>query len=157
MKKLPNNASAAAIGGLLGVTDRRIRQIASEAGIAAAAHNSWPVGPVVRAAIAAAGRERENDAEREAKARLMSARARDVELRTAERERQLCPTDDAVNVVLRYVGSVVAKLNSMPAQITRDLQLRQQIEAVIDGFRNEMDAELAELAKIYEDGPGDEQ
>lgn len=154
-KQIPTNASAAEIGALLGVSDRRIRQIAADAGIAASEHGSWPVGPVTRAAVAAASRERENDAEREARARLMAARAREVELRTAERERELIPTEDAINLIMTYFGSIVAKLNGLPAQITRDLKLRRQIEDVLDGFRREMDGELQAVAKFYSEMPED--
>lgn len=153
--ELPPTASAAEIGKLLGRSDRRVRQIAADAGIAASEHGLWPVGPVIRAAVAAASRERDSDAEKEARARLMAARAREVELRTAERERELVPTEDAVGLVIRYIGSMVAKLNGLPAQITRDVKLRRQIEAVIDGFRNEMDKELAEVAKFYAGEPGE--
>lgn len=147
--QIPCTASAAEIGKLLGLSDRRVRQVAADAGIAAAEHGQWPVGAVVRAAVAAAGRERESDAEREAKARLLTARAREVELRTAEREKELCPTQDAVDYVMHYFGLVISRLNGLPAQITRDLKLRRQIEAAIDQMRTDIDGELAGISNFY--------
>jgi len=154
--EIPSTASAAEIGKVLGITDRRVRQIATDAGISASAHGQWPVGPVMRAVVAAASRERENDAEREARARLMAARAREVELRTAERERELVPTEDAVNLVINFIGSMVSKINGLPARITRDVELRRKIEATLDEFRMEMDGELKEVAKFYAGQPGDD-
>lgn len=145
----PEAASAKALASVTGVSSRRLRQIATEAGISPSAHGRWPVAPVVLAVIAAAGRQRENDAERDARAALMRARAREIEVRTAQRERELVPIAEATAFVTRIVGKMIALLTALPARATRDVVMRRRIEELIDEARLELDKEFEAAASEY--------
>lgn len=151
--KIPDAASADALAALLGVSSRRARQIAAEAGIEAAGRGLWPVGPVVRAAIAAAGRDREGSAERDARAALMRARAREIEIRTAEREGELVPMEEAVAYAQAVVGTLISRMNGLPAQITRDRRERQKIETILDEIRSDVAKVIPEHGSAYRSLP----
>lgn len=152
-EKIPDAASADALAALLDVTPRRIRQIASEGRMKPLSRGLWPVAPIIRAAIAAAGREREGDAERNARASLMRARAREIEVRVAEREKELVPTEEAVAYTQAVIGALISRMNGLPAQITRDLDERRRIETILDTIRWEVDRVFEEYAVRYRSLP----
>lgn len=151
--KIPEAASADALATLLDVTPRRVRQIASESHIKAAGRGLWPVAPIVRAAVAAAGREREGSAERDARAALMRARAREIELRTAREEGELVPTEEAVAYTQSVVGALISRMNGLPARITRDARERRKIEAILDEIRADVAKASAEHGPAYRSLP----
>jgi hypothetical protein len=68
--------------------------------------------------------------------RLRDARAREVELRIAEREHRLIDMAEHEAVLTEVLGIVVAAMDGMPARITRDLRLRAVIEAEINDTLN---------------------
>lgn len=149
----PEAAGVSALAAVTGLSSRRLRQITAEAGIAPVARGLWPVAPTIMAVIAAAGRQRENDAERDARAALMRARAREIEVRTAQREGELVPIAEATAFVTRIVGKMVSLLAALPARATRDVALRRRIEALIDAARLELDKEFEAAAEQYRRGP----
>ena len=72
----------------------------------------------------------------EADGRLRDARAREVELRIAEREHRLIDMVEHESVLAEVVGIVTTALDGLPARVTRDLGLRAVIEAEINATLN---------------------
>lgn len=66
--------------------------------------------------------------------RATESRAREIELRIAERCRELIPLDDAKTEVARIVSDVRAEIVGLGARVTRDLELRRQIDQETDGI-----------------------
>ena len=67
---------------------------------------------------------------------LRAVRAREIAVRTAERERKLIPIEE-LNVAWDFcLGALVSNLTCVPARCTRDLLLRRTIENEIDLARN---------------------
>lgn len=58
-------------------------------------------------------------------------RAREIKLRNDIRERALIPTDEAVAAYDELIAAVREAMNSIPARVTRDIQLRRKIEAEV--------------------------
>lgn len=145
----PEAAAAADIGRLLGVSGRRVRQVAAEARVAAAGRGQYPTLQTIRAFVDAARRDRADTGERAARTSVMRARAREIELRTAREEGELIPADEAVAYVQTVVGAMISRLNGLPAQVTRNLDDRRRIEAAIDGIRSEVAAIVAEHGPAY--------
>jgi hypothetical protein len=87
----------------------------------------------------------------EADGRLRDARAREVELRIAEREHRLIDMVEHESVLAEVVGIVTTALDGLPARITRDLSLRAVIEAECTATLNRAaavaDARAAELKR----------
>ena len=71
----------------------------------------------------------------EARAALDKARAREAELRVAKIEGQLMETDDAIAVTDELVGLFLTGLSGLPAQCSRDMQVRRTIEASVRDMR----------------------
>lgn len=84
-----------------------------------------------------------------AESRVRDARAREIELRTAREEGELIPTEEALAYVQAVVGALISRMNGLPAQITRDLDERRRIEAMLDGVRAEVAAICAEHGPHY--------
>ncbi len=81
------------------------------------------------------------------------ARAREIEIRTAQRERKLMQTDEAIAVLEDVVGTFLTELSSLPAAVTRDVVLRRQIEEKIFEIRTRIaDRFEAQLCSLRESG-----
>jgi hypothetical protein len=70
-----------------------------------------------------------------AEAALQLAKAREIELRTAERARELIEFDEACAALDDIVGGIVSELVGLPAAATRDLTMRKHLENLINGIR----------------------
>jgi phage terminase Nu1 subunit (DNA packaging protein) len=73
-----------------------------------------------------------------AESRVRDARAKEIELRVAIREKELMPVEDLMTVLSEQVAMARAQISGLPARVTRDLELRRVIEREIDGFLNGM-------------------
>ncbi|WP_336801795.1 hypothetical protein [Kaistia sp. MMO-174] len=76
---------------------------------------------------------------------LRAARQREVELRIAERERELVPRDEAEAAMDVVVGKVNAEMNGLAARVTRDIEMRTKIET-------EVHASLQRISEALEAG-----
>lgn len=68
-----------------------------------------------------------------AASRATDARTREIELRIAERRRELIPVEEAKAVVMEYAQMVRAELSGLPARFTRDVAERRKLEQELDG------------------------
>lgn len=75
--------------------------------------------------------------------KVKDARAREIELRIAERERKLVPLESALGLINEICGLVRQNLDGLAARCTRDLELRRTIE-------KETDAALVRIAEAIE-------
>jgi hypothetical protein len=84
----------------------------------------------------------------EAQRKVHEARAREIELRTAVREKSLIEIDDALGALDGIIGVVLTELSEMPAR-TRDLKARQIIEASVRDVRQRIaDKAKAKVAEL---------
>jgi phage terminase Nu1 subunit (DNA packaging protein) len=66
-----------------------------------------------------------------ARAALDAARAREVEVRNAQREKVLIAYEEHLEIVDDMAGVVRTALSSLPARASRDLTIRRRIEAAV--------------------------
>jgi len=129
---------------LLMISDERIRQLQKQGYIPRALKRG--VVPLVGAVqgylryLREDGRQSTKSA---AANRVTDARTREIELRIAERQRDLIPQDDARAVIGEMAAMVKAEFVGLPARVTRDLDLRRTLE-------QEVDASFARLAASAE-------
>jgi hypothetical protein len=121
-----------AAGKLLMISAERVRQLAKEGWITKTGKNQYHLNDVVQGYI-----RYRNDADRRAtksasSTRVSDARAREIELRVAERERRLVQLDDAVAIIEELCGMFRTAMSGFAARITRDLQFRKQIDAAVN-------------------------
>jgi phage terminase Nu1 subunit (DNA packaging protein) len=130
---LPETVPIAALAELFGVTPRHVRNLLEGAKVKSTVRGQWPLAEAVKAILAQAREAREPDALAAARARALNARAKAQEIALARQERDLIPLDEAVEVMDEYTATVRELMDSIPARVTRDLELRRKIEAEIRG------------------------
>ena len=67
--------------------------------------------------------------------RILAAKARAIELRNAQTEHKLVPVGEVQEVLDTCMGWMISELMSMPAAVTRDLELRRTMETWIHHMR----------------------
>lgn len=92
----------------------------------------------------------------QAASRVTEARAREVELRIAERERNLIPTEDAIEVVDMIIGAFRQEMDSLPAAYTRNIEDRKKLEALIDAAKNRLGETYANAKRTARTGENPE-
>lgn len=137
--------STAAAGRLILIHAERVRQLTKQGWIKAVARNRYRTVDVVHGYINYLRDEQRRAAKSASASRVQDMRAREIELRMAEKQRELIPTEEAIAFVSDALGKLRAGMIGLPANITRDVELRRKIEAGIDaefersaeGFRQE--------------------
>jgi phage terminase Nu1 subunit (DNA packaging protein) len=66
-----------------------------------------------------------------AEAALQRAKAREIELRTAERAHELIEIDEAIGALDSILGAVISELAGLPGAATRDLGMRRHLDDLI--------------------------
>lgn len=144
--------SAAEIGNLLGISERRVRQLVSEKKIPAPTRGKFDGPACVRAVLDAARADRPESTLEKARARAIDARARSQEIKIAREERELIPFDAAMDAFELFSGAVNTAFITLPARFTRNLEEREKLDDLIFAVRTELSEKLAELAKKYLEG-----
>jgi hypothetical protein len=73
-----------------------------------------------------------------AESRVRDARAKEIELRVAVKQKELMPVDDLLAVMSQQVAMSRAEIAGLPARVTRDVELRRAIEREVDGYLSRM-------------------
>lgn len=84
--------------------------------------------------------------------RVSDARAAEIEMRVAERRRELIPREEAEAANAYVVGLINEELNGLPARLTRDVPTRRKYELEIDGSKARVAKALADAAEHLETG-----
>lgn len=87
-----------------------------------------------------------------ADARVRDARAAEIELRIAERRRDLVPADEALAAIDHILAACAEAFSAIPAMITRDIPERTRIEGIVRKAQGEVAKRLGEAAKLLEEG-----
>lgn len=80
------------------------------------------------------------------------ARAKEIEIKIAERQRKLIKVTEATEVIDAIAARVRIAFEGLPAQFTRDLDLRQQAEAVVDATLRSLAQSFATATLALEKG-----
>lgn len=138
---------------LLMISDERIRQLQKQGYIPKAEKRG-----MVQLVGAVQGylRYLKDDERRSAKSaadsRVRDARALEIELRVAERSRDLIPVEDALADMAELAAAVRSELAGLPARLTRIMDERQKIETEVDGVLTRLSERAAQKAAALEDG-----
>jgi uncharacterized coiled-coil protein SlyX len=136
---------------LLMVSPERVRQLSKEGWIEKQGRDQFYLVDVVQGYI-----RFRNDSERRATKsvaanRVSDARAREVELRIAERERRLVELSEMIALADKLVGMFRAEMSGLPARVTRDLQIRRTIETAINDILDRIaDAAVSRAGMVAE-------
>ena len=147
--------SASEIGNILGISERRVRQLAAEGKIPRPMRGKFDAPACVKAILEAARADRPASALEKSRARAIDARARAQELKMAREERELIPFDDAMESMELMMGAVNTAFVTLPARFTRNLETREKLDELIFVIRTELADKLHKLSNKYLEGKND--
>lgn len=149
----PGTMSAAQAAALLDLTERRVQQLAREGVIPKASHGRYPVAGAVRGYIGYLRDEVRRSTETAAGAALKATRQAEIELRMAERQRELVPRAEADAAMDMVVGVVNEEFGGFAARVTRDRQIRNVIEKEMDTTLNRIADRLDQAHEVLAEEP----
>lgn len=126
-------------------TPRWVQMLVSAGFIKKTKRGEYSVVEVVRGAMGYYEDQLAKANKSAAASRATDARTREIELRIAERRRDLIPMEDAKAELAAVVSEVRSEIVGIGTRITRDLELRRQIDREADGILQRL-AERAEQA-----------
>lgn len=129
---------------LIEVTPDRVRQLAREGYVEIPVRGQTTIVSVVRGYIRFLKDAAKKETKSAAASRVTEARAAEIELRIAERNRELIPQEDAILAMDTLVGVVNKELRGLPARFTRDLEVRRNLEAELHGSQERIAKALTE-------------
>lgn len=137
---------------LLMVTDQWLRTLASRGYIPKAVKGKYPLVAVVQGYIRFLKDEERRTSKVQADSGLKAARQREVELRIAEKEGRLVDMDDVEAFFSFSLAMFRAGLGGVPADVTRDLELRVKMERAISGQISKFESRYREAREALQSG-----
>lgn len=142
-----------AMADVLGVTTQHLNRLAREGVVGKVRHGVFDVADTVqrhtghRVAMEAKRTPAEPSANR-----ARDARAAEIELRIAERRRELILQAEALAATDLIAGAYLESIGGLPARLTRDPRERQRIEAICDAERQRLTDAFARVARDLRSG-----
>lgn len=128
---------------LLGLTAARLTQLINGGHIERSGRGRYRISALVTGYVRFLKEGAKRDTKTASLSRAQDARAREIELRIAEKTRELIPREDAEVALDLVVGAVNAVFTGFAARVTRDVGVRRQIEAEIYEAKRKISAALA--------------
>jgi len=137
---------------LLMVSAERVRQLVKAGYIPRAEKGRVLLVAAVQGYIKFLKEEERRTSKSAADSRVRDARAAEIELRIAEKNRQLVPIEDATTALDMVLASVREEFVGLPARVTRDLDLRRTLEADVNGAFERIAKSLASSGRLLAEG-----
>ncbi len=145
------------MSGALGLSAARVRALTAEGVITQAANNKYNRDQTTRDFCAWQRDQNRVRNRASSEGRVRDARATEIEIRTAERARNLVTVEEALESNALVCGMVRTEFAGLAARVTRDLALRRDIEkAVNDSLVRIADRLIAEAANLEAGRDADE-
>ena len=138
-------ATSAEVCALAGFTKQRLGALERDGIVQRNGRDSWPLVTTIRK-IFEDMRAKRNEASA-ADARWRNARARDQEIKTAQRLGKLVDVDEIYFAMETLAGLVRSEHVSLAARCTRDLALRRAIDLEVNAMDTRIADKLEALAK----------
>ena len=140
---LPKNLSTLELLAVTGYRRPTLTDLEAQGVIKRAGRGAWPTIATLKA-IMRHHREMGRQDAGGPKARLLEARAREIQLRTDLKLENLVPMEEAERRIILVCGRVRTELSSLPIRTTRDLALRAILEREINMSLERIAATFAE-------------
>ena len=125
--------TATQIAALLSLSIERVRQLVNSGYVPRVGKAKYPVVGAVQGYIRFLKDEDKRTSKSAADDSLKAVRQREVELRIAKEEGRLVDMDDVEAVISNILATLRAELAGLPASVTRDVKLREEIEKGLNG------------------------
>ncbi|XAI96330.1 hypothetical protein [Microcystis phage Mae-JY30] len=139
-------------GRLLMISAEWVRRLIKAGYIPKTAPGRVPLVGAVQGYIRHLKDEERNKTKTAADSRVRDARAAEIELKIAERRRDLVSREEAEASNAYVVGVINEELNGLAARLTRDVPLRRKYEAEINGAKARIAKALEAAADALETG-----
>lgn len=139
---------------LLMMTTERLRQLIAEGYIKAHDRTRVPLVSAVQGYIGFLKEEDRRSSKSAAESRVRDARAREIEVRTAQREGELVPLALALEIVDEAVGIYRSEIGILPARISANPGERRRIQGMVDDTQRKVAERLAQWAGAARKGAG---
>lgn len=149
--ELPNTVSGRALADLVGLTDRQLRNLATEGIIPRPERGKYDLRAAVLAILDRARNSAASAADAERIA-FMKAKREALEMDTAEKRRELIPIEEHNLVMTTVFGSLKSEFLGLPARTTRDMAVRVELDREIAAALNRAAAKLSSLADDWRAG-----
>lgn len=143
---------AAQAAHMIMVTTQWLRQLAEQGYIPVAEKGRYPLIAVVQGYIKFLKDDNRRSSKSATASRMQDAKTAEIEMRLAEKRRELIPVDDAQAAIDVIVGKVRAEFSGLPARATRDMTLRRVLEAETNASLNRVVDAAAASAEYFKKG-----
>jgi hypothetical protein len=137
---------------LLMITEVWVRELAKKGYFTIPERGKVSLVAVVQGYVRSLKDEERRSSKSASASRVQIARAREIELRTAERERFVMRTDEALAVLDEIIGGLASEASGIPARITSDIELRDKIETALHDLFTRASDRLDERASALRAG-----
>jgi hypothetical protein len=121
---------------LLDYSRSQFDRIADAGWIKPLAPNTWPLVETIKGVMKYLRDEGRQTSKSAVQSRVQAARVKEIELRIAERAHIVVDIEESYALVDDVFGNLRAELSGLPAMISRDLKLRDEIEHRLDDILN---------------------
>lgn len=142
------------IARLLTITDRRVQQLAKEGYIPKPSRGMYSLVGAVQGYIRFLRDEQRKGSQ--AENGLKATRQAEIEMRMAEKRRDLVSRSEANAAMDQVVGEINEQFGGFPARVTRDASLRREIEKALDVSINAIADRLAGAQRALATGGADD-
>lgn len=153
---LPEEVTIDDFAKLIGVTPRTIRNYVAEGTVTSGVRGKVLLNPSIRNLIDAARVARPDSALDRARARALDARTKTAEQRLAREDRQLISMDEALAAIEETTAVFVVGIESLPARLTRNMNIRAELEDMVFKVREEVAEKIGKRADDLQKGNGNE-
>jgi phage terminase Nu1 subunit (DNA packaging protein) len=140
---------------LLMVTPEWIRRLSKDGWIPKVERGRYRVVDVVQGYIRFLKDEARRTTKTASLSRLQDIRTRKEELAVAQAERELVPLAEAMTLVDEVAGTVVSRVNAIPARFTRDIEQRALLQREVDDALTEVADRIEKLGSAFRSGRDD--
>lgn len=133
---------------LLRLTPRRLQQLTAEGWIKKTGRGQYTVVGVVQGYLDFRDDVDARAAKSASQSRVQDARAREIEQRTALKDRSLIPIDEALDAIASVVGTLRTELSGLPARLSREIGMRTTIEREINASLNRVSQQFDQEAQV---------
>jgi hypothetical protein len=137
---------------LLMISEVRVRRLVDLGHIKRAKKGQYQLVDVVQGYIRFLKDEERRTSKTATASRMQDAKTAEIELRLAEKRRELIPVEDASAVIDIIVGKVRSEFSGLPARVTRDMDLRRRLEDETNASLNRLAAAVTASAEFFEKG-----
>lgn len=137
---------------LIGVTPRTVRNYVAEGVVTSGGRGKLKLAASVQGVVAAAKVAKPDSQLDRARARALDARTRAAELRIAREDRALISMDEAMAAIEEVTAVFVVGIESLPARLTRNMNVRAELEEMVFKVREEVADAIGKRARNLENG-----